>query len=612
MKNIYAILIITLFAAITFAQDSVVLEEAYNKKEYRIPMRDGVTLFTSVYSPIDTTVKYPILLWRTPYSSGPYGDGYSTYRRYTWQHLINEGYIIVFQDVRGRFMSEGKYENMRPYIKDKKAGEVDEVTDTYDTADWLVKNIPNNNGNIGLWGISYPGFYAALSAIDSHPAIKAVSPQAPIANWYGSDDFHHNGAFSIGAAFGFFYVFDIESDTLYKEWPQEFQFGTEDGYSFYKNLGPIKNANVKYFHNRHPFWNDVFIHPDYDAFWKERDTRDNFNNIKPAVLVVGGWFDAENLYGALETYKSIEKKNQNNNNRLVMGPWFHGGWVRSDGSSLGDIGFGSATGEYYIKNIELPFFNYYLKGVGQLELPEAYVFETGSNKWKKYNAWPPKNSIPKNIFLNENEKLSFDYPSESSGYDEFISDPLKPVPFTKEITIDVPKPYMVEDQRFAATRTDVLCYETEVLKDDLTIAGEIIADLFVSTSGTDTDWIVKLIDVFPDDSLSVDGIVYGGYQMMVRYEIMRGKYRNSLAKPEPFVPGEVTNVKFNLQDANHTFKKGHKIMVQIQSSMFPLFDMNPQTFTNIYQADTKDFRKATQRIYHTEKYPSKIVFQIIE
>ena len=391
------------------AQKDKSLEDNYTKKEYRIEMRDGIKLFTSVYTPKDTSEKYPIIIWRTPYSVGPYGeDKFPVYRRYTWQHFIEEKYIIVFQDVRGRFMSEGDFVNMTPYITEKKSNkDIDETTDTYDTVDWLVKNIPNNNGNVGLWGISYPGFYAAMAGIDAHPAVKAISPQAPIANWFGNDDWHHNGAFALAGGLPFMSVFGVQREGLVQEWPEGFKFGTEDGYGFYLNLGPLRNVNKNYFHNEIPFWDEMMKHGTYDDFWKARNSLPHFNNIKPAVLVVGGWFDAENLYGALQTYSSIEEKNSVNKNYLVMGPWIHGGWVRTDGDSLGDISFDSKTGEYYVKNIELPFFNYYLKGKGKLNLPEAYVFETGSNRWQKYDSWPPGSSKSVSLFLNENQLAFF-------------------------------------------------------------------------------------------------------------------------------------------------------------------------------------------------------------
>ncbi|MGB8317153.1 MAG: CocE/NonD family hydrolase [Ignavibacteriaceae bacterium] len=611
--NKLILLLILCLSSIPLSAQNKFLEENYNKKEYRIEMRDGVKLLTAVYSPKDNSVKYPIIIWRTPYSAGPYGENkFPVYKRETWQHFIEEKYIIVFQDVRGRFMSEGNFAEMTPYIKKKKSkSDIDETTDTYDTVDWLVENIPNNNGKVGLWGISYPGFYAAMAGIDAHPAVRAVSPQAPVADWFANDDWHHNGAFQLAECFPFEYSFGVQRNGLVQNWPEGFNFGTEDGYSFYLDLGPLQNVNKKYFHNKIPFWDSIMVHGTYDDFWKARNSLEHFYNIKPAVLVVGGWFDAENLYGALHTYNSIEEKNPDNKCTIVMGPWIHGGWVRTDGSKLGNINFSTKTGEYYIKNIELPFFNYYLKGKGKLELPEAYVFETGSNKWKKYNSWPPANSRDMSLYLNQNHSLTFNASRIEAGFDTYISDPSNPVPFTREITTDIPKTYMAEDQRFTDGRPDVLVYKTEVLDNNLTFAGDVNADLFVSTTGTDGDWIVKLIDVFPEDSVSPEGIDYSNYEMLVRGNILRGKFRESLELPKPFIPGKVTNIKFDLMDICHTFKKGHRIMIQIQSSWFPLFDRNPQKFVDIYNAEENDFQKAEQKVYFSKKYSSRIILKEI-
>jgi putative CocE/NonD family hydrolase len=607
-------LIIVLCSLTNCAQKTQLLEKNYSKREYRIPMRDGKKLCTAVYSPLDTTTAYPILLWRTPYNVGPYGeDKYVKYKSDTWRHFVEEGYIIVFQDVRGRFMSEGEFVNMRPHISNKKDNkDIDESSDAYDTIEWLVNNIPNNNGRVGMWGISYPGFYAAMGAINSHPALKAVSPQAPIANWFIGDDVHHNGAFALAPNFRFFYVFGIPRPELISEWPKTFDFPTPDGYQFYLDMSLLKNANKKYLKGKIPFWNKIMEHGTYDAFWKSRNNLPYFKNIKPAIMVVGGWFDAENAYGALQTYQAIEKYNPETKNILVMGPWYHGGWVRSDGGKLGGIAFGHKTGEHYIKNIEMPFFNHYLKDKGELNLPEAYVFETGSNQWRNYSEWPPKNVERKKLHLIQNNSLSFNKPlNDENLFYEYISDPSKPVPYTSEITTNIPKKYMIEDQRFAAARPDVLVCKSEALEKDISIAGPIIADLFVSTTGADSDWIVKLIDVFPDDTTGTDDVVLGGYQMLLRGEIMRGKFRNSYEKPTPMESGKITNISFTMNDLNHTFKKGHKIMVQIQSSWFPLFDRNPQKFVDIYNADENDFQKAKQQIYYSKKYPSGLVLNIL-
>ncbi len=597
-----------------YAQDLTYLEKHYTKKEFKIPMRDGIKLFTAVYSPKDTTTTYPFLIRRTPYSVGAYGeDQYVKTRTKSWHHLVEEGYIIVFQDVRGRFMSEGEFVNMRPYIANKKdKNDVDESSDTYDTIEWLVNHIPNHNNRAGLWGISYPGFYASMGAIDAHPALKAVSPQAPIADWFTGDDFHHKGAFSPALGFPFFSSFGIPREKPVSEWPKRFEFPTPDGYRFYLDMGALKNANKKYLHGKIPFWNQIMAHGTYDEFWKARNILPHLKNIKPAIMVVGGWFDAENAYGALQTYRAIETYNPGIINILVMGPWFHGGWVRSDGSKLGDISFDSKTGEYYIKNIELPFFNYYLKDKGEFNLPEAYAFETGTNQWKTYNQWPPENINREKLYLGQHYSLSFSAPVNGGQlFHPYTSDPAKPVPFTSKITTHIPRAYMTEDQRFAATRPDVLVYKSECLEENITMVGPITADLFVSTTGTDSDWVVKLIDVLPDNTPESEEAVLGGYQMLIRGEILRGKFRNSYEKPEPMEPGKITHITFTMNDVNHTFKKGHRIMVHIQSTWFPLFDRNPQKFTDIYNADDSDFQSAAQRIYFSRQYPSGLIFNVL-
>lgn len=593
------------------------LKTHYSKAEYRVPMRDGVTLFMAVYSPRDTSISYPVLLRRTPYSTGAYGkDNYVEYRLKAWHHLAKEKFIIAFQDVRGRFMSEGTFLNMRPHINDKhNKTDIDESTDTYDTVDWMVKNLPNNNGKVGIWGISYPGFYAAMAGIDSHPALKAISPQAPISDWFVGDDFHHNGAFSLNVAFRFFSAFGAPRKGLETTWPKGVQIPTPDGYDFFLRLGPLTNVNKHYFHGDIPFWNSLMEHGTYDDFWQSRNSRPHLKNVKPAVMTVGGFFDAENAFGALQTYRAFEKNSPGAFNIVVLGPWFHGGWVRSDGSNLGDVNFGVKTGEYYVETIELPFFKYHLKGQGKLELPEASVFETGRNQWHTYDQWPPKRVKERKIYLQAGGKVTFESPvNERPTADTFVSDPAKPVPFTAQITHDMPRSYMVEDQRFAASRPDVMVYASEPLSHEVTIAGPMIADLYVSTSGTDSDWVVKLIDVYPDQLSPSEAqeVPLGGYQMMLRGEIMRGKFRNSYETPEAMTPNKITHIRIGLNDLHHTFRKGHKIMVQIQCSWFPLFDRNPQIFTDIYNAREKDFFKATQRVYYSKEYPGGIIMGVLD
>ncbi len=597
-----------------YPQGKDYISNHYNKHEYRIEMRDGAKLFTSVYSPKDTSVNYPILMIRTPYTAAPYGENNYPEDFDVPEEMVKDGYIFVFQDVRGRFMSEGKYVNMRPYIPDKKTNkDVDESSDTYDTIDWLTGNIAHNNGKVGIWGISYPGFYAAMGAINAHPALVAVSPEAPIANWFMGDDMHHNGAFSLLMDFDFFSDFGRPRDSLTTKWPLPLKYASPDAYNFFLSLGPLSNVNTDYFHDSVAFWDSTINHPDYDNYWKAKNNLPHFKNITPAMLIVGGWYDAEDLYGPLHIYKSIEEKNPGKDNYLVMGPWFHGGWMRSEGDSLGDISFGARTSDYFQKKMFIPFFEHYLKGKGQFNQPDAYAFQTGSNEWKTYSSWPPPDAVDGKIYFGSNQSLSFENPG-TEGYDEYRSNPMKPVPYTNKLLDSrtfYNKNYMIEDQRFASQRPDVLAYESQPLKEDVTISGPLQAELYVSTTGTDGDWVVKIIDEFPSDTPSPDPnpnkVEMGDYQELVRGEIMRGRFRNSFEKPEPFKSGEVSKIEFDLQDINHTFLKGHKIMFQVQSSWFPFFDRNPQAFvTNIYKAEQKDFRKAEIRLYHSKEYPSSV------
>lgn len=620
MKRFLAALL--LFAAsIQFAQGVEWIKANYTKKEYKIQMRDGVKLFTSVYTPKDTSKTYPIIVVRTPYTVAPYGEDKFPANLGPNEELARAGYIFAYQDVRGQFMSEGKYDNMRAFIPNKKSSaEFDESTDAYDTIDWLVKNAKHNNGNVGIWGISYPGFYAAMSLLNSHPALKAVSPQAPIADWFAGDDMHHNGILALSMAFNFLSNFDFPKDTLITDWVPGPQYDSPDMYNFFLNLGSVANANKKYLHGKYKFWNAVTEHGTYDEFWKVRSNLQHFNNIKPAVLIVGGWYDSEDLYGPLNIYQSIEKKNKSNNTHLVMGPWSHGGWARTDGASFGDIKYPESTSATYNKNIITPFFNYYLKGTGTINLAEAVTYRTGSYEWINYDEWPPANRENKTLFLAPNKKLSWNKPvEEKNNFEEYLSDPNKPVPYTAKFYDSQQaylRTYMNEDQRFAYSRPDVLSFSTEVLENDVVITGPITANLFVSITGTDADWIVKVIDVYPDSTKNIsraaDAAEMGGYQNLVRFEGMRGKFRNSLEKPEPFEPNKITNVNFVLNDVDHTFRKGHRIMVQIQSSFFPFFDRNPQKFLDIYNAKDEDFQKATHRVYFSEKYPSSVSFGVVK
>ncbi|HZU35982.1 MAG TPA: CocE/NonD family hydrolase [Gemmataceae bacterium] len=596
------------------AQGLDFVKSHYTKYEYRIPMRDGVQLFTAVYVPKDTSQRYPMLMMRTPYSVRPYGvDNYSDHLGPS-ARFGQEGYIFVYQDVRGRWMSEGTFVNMRPYIVHKNGPkDVDETSDTYDTIDWLIKHVHGHNGKVGQWGISYPGFYTDCGMIDAHPALRAVSPQAPVTDWFVGDDFHHNGALFLPHLFNFIADFGQPRPKPTRKAGRHFEHGTPDGYQFFLDLGPLGNADERYFHHDIAFWDKVMEHDAYDSFWKSRNIRAHIQHIKPAVLTVGGWFDAENLFGALQTSQRVEATSPKTPNTLVMGPWLHGGWSFMTGDKLGDVTFNAPTSHYFQEQILFPFFEYHLKGKGEFKAPRAWVFETGTNVWRRHDAWPPHNAKPKSLYLRANGRLSFDPPStpeSESAFDQYVSDPAKPVPYIDQIGIGMDPRYMVADQRFAARRPDVLVYQTDVLTEDVTIAGPFRADLHVSTSGTDSDWVVKLIDVYPNDypdpNPNPAGVHMGNYEQLVRGDVMRGKFRNSYEKPEPFTPGKPTRVTMRLNDIDHTFRTGHRIMVQIQSTWFPLVDRNPQVLEDIYHAKAGDFHKATQRVYRSAEMPSKL------
>jgi uncharacterized protein len=598
----------------------------YTKYDYRIPMRDGVKLFTTAYVPKDASRTFPILMQRTPYSISPYGiDNYRTVLGPS-EGFEKEGFIFVYQDVRGRYLSEGEFIDM-PYHKTPLAGplDVDESTDTYDTIDWLVKHIPNNNGRVGISGISYPGFYAAFGMIDAHPGLKAASPQAPVGDVADGDDAYHNGALFLAANFGFYTSFKprLAGPSRPERGPR-FNYGTPDAYDFFLRMGPLSNSNEKYLKNENPYWTDTLDHPNYDEFWRSRDLAPHMKNIKPAVLFVGGWFDAEDLAGPLRLFRALEKNGPSAPNTLVMGPWLHGGWADMDGDKLGNLDFGSKTGEFFRDSIELPFFIYHLKEKGDglkaskgSTIPKAWLFETGTNRWRRFDAWPPKDARERTLYLGPEGKLSFDPSPDAAGaFDEYISDPAKPVPVLGHIGQGMPGDYMTEDQRFASRRSDVLTYETDPLDSDITIAGPITVTIEVSTSGTDSDFDVKLIDVYPNDYPDPDPnpaeIRRAGYQQLVRGEPFRGKFRKSREKPEPFVPGRPEKIEFLMPDVCHTFRPGHRIMVQIQSSWFPLTDRNPQKFVDIPKAKAEDFEKAVERVYRGGKDGSRIRVLVLE
>lgn len=637
MKKYFLLFIIVcLFVPLLKAQnaDSAWTKENYYKVEKMLPMRDGISLFTAFYIPKDSSVKHPILFNRTPYSCSPYGEDKFNPRIYEsyWINYLKEGYIIAIQDVRGKFMSEGLFEDVRPFNPNKKGKEIDEASDTYDAIEWMVNNIPGNNKRVGVFGISYPGFYSTMAALSGHPALKAVSPQAPVTDWFQGDDFHHNGAFMLMDGFNFYSGFGLPRSKPTTQWTPGFRIPSQDNYDFYLKTGALKNFS-RIMGDSVAFWNDLMNHPDYDAWWEARNARNFVNNIKPAVLVVGGLFDAEDCFGAWNLYKAIEEKSRNTDNRLVMGPWFHGGWGgRSEGTYLGNVRFGKRTSEFYQRNIELPFFNFYLKLRGTVhDIAEATVFFSGENEWRMFNEWPSKEVEYKNLYLTCSGGLSFennankikpeDKPKRPACYSEYTSDPAHPVPYTEDIGLGRTREYMTDDQRFASRRPDVLSFTSNTLSEDITVGGPLVADLMASISTTDADFVVKLIDVFPDE-YKYDEAAYGkgngnnypmgGYQMLVRGEIMRGRYRNSFAKPEAFVPGKVTEVKYALPDVAHTFKKGHKIMIQIQSSWFPLADRNPQQFVDIYKCADSDFQKATIKIYHDNNNQSKIILPVLK
>lgn len=608
------------------------IRENYTKREVYITARDGVRLFTAIYEPKDKSQKYPILLNRTPYTVAPYGAENFRPSLGPSELYAREGFIFVYQDVRGRWMSEGKFEDVRPDIENKTVNDIDESTDTYDTIDWLIKNVENNNGRVGTYGISYPGFYTSAGSIDSHPALKACSPQAPVSDWFHGDDMHHNGALFLAQNFAFFSSFGQprpsptnNGASYIKPWNGRM---TQDGYDFFLNVGGLKEVADEYEKSigiRIDFWDKMMAHPNYDDFWKERNILPKLKNVKCATMTVGGWYDNEDLYGALRTYQHIEKQNPNIPfNVLVIGPWDHGGWSRADGDWLGTAYFTEKTGEFYRKNLELPFFNYFLKDKDDIsQLKEVNLFDTGAHEWKAFENYSPTASKETPLYLNANGKLTFEKPT-ASGANQYVSDPMKPVPYTQKITRNYPRDYMTEDQRFASTRPDVLVYQTDVLTEDITITGDIRPSLFVASSGTDSDFIVKIIDVFPDNYNFPSGVrppqnsawtVFqpGGYQMLLRGEPMPARFRNSFEKPEPLKPNTPTKLEFVMPGAAHTFKKGHRIMIQIQSTWFPLVARNPQKFMPNYKVGTQaDFQTATQKIFYGGKNSSAIMLPILK
>ena len=608
------------------------VRENYTKFEYRIPMRDGVKLFTSVYIPKDVFTdgrNYPIMMQRTGYNVAPYGIEQYRAALGPSNLFAREKFIFAYQDIRGRFMSEGDYVVIRPH-KPVKNGpkDTDESTDTYDTVEWLIHNVPGNTGKVGMWGISQPGFYATAGMIDAHPALVAVSPQAPVTDYYMGDDSYHNGAFMLAHRFNFYQGFRVRevNEPHLPPAPTPFSFGTPDGYEFYLELGSLANADEKYFKHKQPLWNLNIDHTTYDEVWQSRAIWKYLKNIKPAVMLVGGWYDTEDPQGLLRQHQFMKENGPPPVNMLVMGPWNHGGFARGDGDRLGNVNFGSKTAAYYRERIELPFFLYYLKGHGDGKFPQAYVFQTGLNQWRKFDSWPPVATKPATIWLDAKGRIAWQQPADS-GFDEYLSDPNKPVPYIGMLATRVLNSYMTEDQRFAAARPDVLVYRTEPLDHDVSIFGPIHIDLKVSTTGTDSDFDVKIIDVYPNDTpdynapapvpaapgapVAVPAVsTVGGCQQLVRGEPFRGKFRKSFEKPVPFEPGKPDRITFDMPDIAHTWRAGHRIMVQIQSTWFPLTDRNPQKFMEIPKALSTDFVKATEHVYFGGAEGSKISFRV--
>ena len=592
----------------------------YTKYEFRIAMRDGKRLFTAVYVPKDAAAgPYPFLMDRTPYSVAPYGEDQYPMHLGPSEEFEKGGYIFVYQDVRGRWMSEGSFVEMTPHIDEKKSPQdVDDSSDMYDTIEFLLKHVANNNGKVGIWGISYPGFYTSASIIDSHPALVAASPQAPMTDLFLGDDSYHGGAFMLSANFGFYAPFFFPQTGPQTPKPTvPFDFGTPDSYKFYLEAGNVANLDKLYLKGSNWLFNDQASHDTYDAYWRARDLSRHMKNVKCAVLVVGGWYDAEDLSGPYRTFYAINKFNPGTPTTLVEGPWVHGGWARGDGSHLGDVQFNARTSEYFRANIQFPFFEHYLKGKGAVQ-PKAVVFETGTNVWRSFDAWPPKGATARTLYFHAGGKLSFDKPAETQGVDEYVSDPAHPVPFVGYTTDTVPQRYMVDDQRFASYRPDVLVYETDPLEEDLTIAGPISPRLKIASSGTDSDFDVKLIDVYPESDppadersggkriLDAPPLHMGGYQQLLRGEPFRAKFRNSWEKPEPLIPEKETDVNFTMPDLFHTFRRGHRVMVQVESSWFPLTDRNPQTFTDIPNAKPEEFQKATEQVFRRKSAASGV------
>ena len=611
MKKITcSLLLLSLMVSFATAQNTT--EILYHKRTVMIPMRDGVKLFTTIIEPVNATQAVPILIQRTPYGADvrvPAGN-FSMNPIAQWALLARDGYIFVVQDIRGKYQSEGKMEIHQPLIHATQKGAVDESTDTWDTVDWLVKNVSNNNGKAGIFGVSYPGWLALVGAVDPHPALKASSEQACMSDLFLGDDFHHNGAFRL--SYGMEYSYELEADHTKDS---DFPFPQFDLFDWYIQLGSLKNVNATYFNNKIPTWNNFVKHPNYDAFWQ---TNSPLNYVKYAQipqLHVGGYYDQEDLNGPQLMYAHMEKKDTFNRNHIVLGPWNHGQWSRDKADSLGKISFGSNTAEWF-KVLQKKWFDYYLKGIGDGKFEEAYCFQTGSNQWKTYNTWPPKEAVVKKLYAAANNKASFEKPAAAQGNIAYTSDPAKPVPYRMqpiEATYGTGsrwRPWHVEDQRFVSTRPDVVSFVLDSMNEDFTVTGKIVAHLFASTTGTDADWIVKLIDEYP--AIDQKSFLMSGYQLPVAMEVFRGRFRKSFTNPQPLVPNQPEEFVIDLHQINHTFLKGHRIMIQVQSTWFPVIDRNPQKFVpNIFEANDTDFIKAEHKIYFSAQYPTYVELPVL-
>ena len=591
------------------------VREHYSKTELMIPMRDGIRLYTAVYAPRDRSLEFPILLFRTPYSAGQYGS--DSYRPLLGPsaEFDRAGYLFVFQDVRGKFRSEGEFEVIRPLASRQRGRlDTDESTDNYDTIEWLLRNLDGHSGRVGQWGISYAGWQTVLGLVEHHPALRAASPQSPPADMFIGDDWHHNGAFRIMYAFSWLAGNARRRDGPTDQRPEAFDYGTPWGHEFFLRAGSAANIDEMFFGGEVPAWREFMRHPDHDEYWQSQNVLANLRDIDLLVLNVAGWFDTEDFYGPIATYHAIEGANPGIENTLVVGPWLHGGWRSMDGDHLGCVDFSSKTSHTFQQEVQLPFFEHHLRGVGEWGAPEAMVFVTGANEWRRHHRWPPAGIEPRALYLHAGGRLEFRLPDVEDGPDRYVSDPDRPVPFSTELRTTLGDPWKVEDQRFASTRPDVLVYESDVLDEDLTIAGPILANMFVSTTGTDSDWVVKLIDVYPDDAPDSDtcDVRMGGYQMHLAGEVMRGRYRNGLSKPEAMVAGEITPIVIDLRDRYHTFKVGHRIMVQVQRSWFPAYDRNPQSFVDIYHARAEDYQVAKQAVFRSAEYPSHLVLGVLD